>query len=52
MLTGVVVFIYPNSAEQIAVTLAIAFIFALHLNGWIHMALYGIVEFLGWPRLW
>ena len=28
MLTGVVVFIYPNSAAQIAVTLAIAFVFA------------------------
>ena len=28
MLTGVVVFIYPNSATQIAVTLAIAFVFA------------------------
>ena len=29
MLTGVVVFIYPNTAAQIAITLAIAFIFAL-----------------------
>ena len=28
MLTGVVVFIYPNTAAQIAVTLAIAFLFA------------------------
>ena len=45
ILTGVVVFIYPNTAAQIAVTLAIAFIFALtserldpydsHWDGWV-----------------
>ncbi|CAN0133812.1 unnamed protein product [Ascophyllum nodosum] len=45
MLTGVVVFIYPNTSAQVAVTLAIAFIFALtserlnpynsNLDGWV-----------------
>ena len=45
MLTGVVVFIYPNTAAQIAITLAIAFIFAFtserldpydsHWDGWV-----------------
>ena len=45
MLTGVVVFIYPNTSAQVAVTLAIAFVFALaserlnpynsNLDGWV-----------------
>ena len=45
MLTGVVVFIYPNTAAQIAITLAIAFTFAFtserldpydsHWDGWV-----------------
>ena len=45
MLTGVVVFIYPNTAAQIAITLAIAFFFAFtserldpydsHWDGWV-----------------
>lgn len=38
MLAGIVVFIYPNTAAQIAMTLAMAFIFALtseHLNPYV-----------------
>ena len=47
-LTGVIVFIYPNSVAQVAVTFMIAVVFIFVSRGWLHTSHRGMTESAVW----